>query len=649
MTFSFPNTTEIVNNGFKTLKRFPLALLSSFLTTAIAFYFIVYEPEDIKGFTLTLAKLATTATLAVFIFTSLKLLEHNTARYQYWLVLGLAILGLIGYYLSLPDDMYDFGALLYVFRHIFLMILFFITILWVPFLQTNISNEDYWAYVKGIILALLMTLNFTIVIVLGVNAALYAVEELFGLYIKGKYYFGVNIFILGVFSVGYFLSQIPKKPLNIKAILPPPGVEKFFTQYVLTPLAGLYFIILYAYTAKVLVSMDLPKGILAWLIVAFSVVLVITYLFWTHFTSGEPKKWRRWIWLAVLLQTGMLFVAIGIRILEYSWTENRYMVLLLGVWLAGISLYFLLKKEAKIKWIFISLSLLIAFSQIGPFSAYSVSKKAQTKRLETNLKVFHKDLDPKKVPARVRYEISDVTQYLYNRYGIKALEPIFPKITADFIVLDGKLKAAQKELQKKRELERKKNNFIATAGKEEYRKIQDIFKDKPQFFPYFVTDALGFRFMNSWDYNNERNGTIQNINFQVRYSSTRGMMAEDIRGYDYVSNYHGNSYENVKKGSIQPLFHLENIGVTITFEKAMLKLNKDNEVIVIDMKAYIKELVEKHGISPRNITKKELTLEKENDILKVRIEFQHLNKNNYRHKNSINFNARILFKLKGEK
>ena len=56
-----------------------------------------------------------------------------------------------------------------------------------------------------------------------------------------------------------------------------------------------------------------------------------------------------------------------------AWTENRYMVLLLGIWLAGISLYFLLFKDAKIKWIFISLSVFIAVSQVGPLSAYAVA------------------------------------------------------------------------------------------------------------------------------------------------------------------------------------------------------------------------------------------------------------------------------------
>ena len=132
---------------------------------------------------------------------------------------------------------------------------------------------------------------------------------------------------------------------------------------------------------------------------------------------------ERWIWLTVFFQTLLLFVAIGIRIEEYSWTENRYMVLLLGVWLTCISLYFLLFKEAKIKWIFISLSVLIGISQVGPLSAYTVSKSAQTHRLQVQLTELKKVDDAKLAPAQVRYEISNGIMYLYNRYGIKAIEP----------------------------------------------------------------------------------------------------------------------------------------------------------------------------------------------------------------------------------
>jgi len=643
--------TKMLAKGLETYKRFPLALFCSLLVTAIAIYFIAYEPNELEEITLTLAKLGTTAMLGVFVFTSLRLLEQSVSKRIHMLVLALGFVGLVGYYVSLPNEIQGFETLLYVFRHIFLLLLFLIAIFWTPFVNVHLSNVDYWEYVKGVILALLMTLNFTIVIVLGVNVALYAVEELFGFNVKGKYYMMLDVFIIGVFSVAYFLSQIPSQIQSIKAILPPPRVEKFFTLYVLTPLTGLYFIILYAYTTKILMSADWPKGLLSWLIVAFSAVAVLTYLFWTHFAAEQTSKWRRWIWLAVLVQTLLLFVAVGMRIAEYSWTENRYMVLLLGVWLAGISLYFLVKKEAKIKWIFVSLSLLIAISQVGPLSAYNVSQKAQATRLESLLSEYRqfKPEDVKqKVTARVRYEISDVTEYLFTHYGIEVLEPIFPKITTEFKVLDEKSKKAQKALNIKLKKGRDGKMVIPVATKEEYQKIENIFKDKPRYFPYFVTHGLGFKFLYAWDYN-EKSNMVKNINFQVNYHAGEGRQIHDIRGYDYMGEYYGNTYENDTKLDRMPLEYFANIGVTVTFERFILKIEKEKEVITINLDTYIKEMIEKHGNRPQNLRQKDLTIEKENKQLKVKIEFQYLYKNNYNKNKIIDFNARILFKLKGEK
>jgi hypothetical protein len=634
--------TEMLTKGLETYKRFPLALFSSLVMTVIAIYFIGYEPKKLEGLTLALAKLATTAMLGVFVFSALRLLEHSVSKRTHMLVLALGFVGLVGYYVSLPSDIQGFDTLFYVFRHIFLLLLFLIAIFWTPFVNAHLSNVDYWAYVKGVILALLMTLNFTIVIVLGVNVALYAVEELFGFNVKGKYYMMLDVFIIGVFSVAYFLSQIPSQIQSIKAILPPPRVEKFFTLYVLTPLAGLYFIILYAYTAKILMSADWPKGLLAWLIVAFSAVAVLTYLFWTHFAAEQTSKWRRWIWLAIFVQTLLLFVAVSMRIAEYSWTENRYMVLFLGVWLAGNSLYFLVKKEAKIKWIFVSLSLLIAISQVGPLSAYNVSQKAQATRLESLLTEFRgfKPEDVKqKVTAHVRYEISDVTQYLFARYGLKGLEPIFPKITSEFKVLDEKFKEAQKALDIKLKKGSNGRMVMPVATREEYKKIENIFKDKPRHFPYFVTHELGFKFLYAWDYNNERKYPKQNDYLQVGFNGTQ---AFDIRGYDYMGDYYGDTYSNDIKQ------YFENIGVTVTFEGYVLTVQKGTDKIVIDLDTYIKEMIKKYGNRAQNLTQRDLTIEKENEKLKMKVEFRHLQKNDSSRDKSIRFSARILFKFKGE-
>lgn len=634
MIFSIPSSSEIVQKSLQTFKRFPFVFISSFVATFITIYFIQVEPKELEGIYLVLAKIALTAMLGVFVFTAVRLLTNAITQRTHLIMILLAFFGLIVYYFILPEHSKSFEGIIVFFRHSFLTILFFIAILWTPFLKNNLSNGDYWEYAKQILFSLVMTVIFTIVIVLGVNGALFAVEKLFELSIKGKTYGQIDIFMVGVFSVGYFLSQIPREPLASKQTEHPPRVEKFFTKWVLTPLSGLYFIILYAYTFKVLVTMDWPKGILAWLIVIFSAVAVLTYLFWTHFATNQTGRWRKWIWLAVLLQTIMLFAAIGMRISEYSWTESRYMVFILGIWLAGISLYFLLFKNAKIKWIFVSLSLLIAVSQVGPLSAYAVSKIAQTDRLENMIVNLKKYDNAKKAPLELRYEISDALEYLYGRYGVDGLVQSLPKISTEFKALEVKKRAYKEALRTK----------MKTKEECDTTKLKKIFKNKPMYFPKYVTHELGLEFINKWEYDNLKDPKYKNANFYVMTPPYPQHRAIDIKGYDYLVNFYGNSYKSIK--SKAPVWTLDDVDVNLLYEDHLLTIRKADKFMTFDMKPYAQALVKKYGNKRSELPQKELIMLKENDSLKVKVEIQNIDKTVRDGNLSINFSANIFFKVK---
>lgn len=641
MAFSIPSSSEIVQKSLQTFKRFPLVLISSLIATFIIIYFIQIEPKELEGIYLILAKIALTAMLGVFIFTAVRLLGGAVTQRSHLFMTLLAFLGLIIYYFMLPEHTRSFEGIIVFFRHSFLTILFFIAILWTPFLKSNLNNSDYWEYAKQVLFSLVMTLIFTVVMILGVNGALFAVEKLFELSIKGKFYGQIDIFIVGVFSVSYFLSQIPGEPLKSRQTEHPPRVEKFFTKWILTPLSGLYFIILYAYTFKVLVTMDWPKGILAWLIVIFSAVAVLTYLFWTHFATNQTGRWRKWIWLAVLLQTIMLFVAIGMRIAEYSWTESRYMVFILGIWLAGISLYFLLLKKANIKWIFISLSLFIAISQVGPLSAYTVSKIAQTNRLENMLGNLKKYNDTKKAPLELRYEISDVIQYLHGRYGVDGLAQNFPKISTEFKVLEAKKEAYQKALRAKM-----KDKKVYAESKKEDKELHAIFKDKPSYFPKYVTHELGFKFLNTWEYNKEKDPEYKNAHFNVMNKPYPVHHAIDVKGYDYMIGFYGDAHMYRKRKFVEPVWTLDDVDVSLLYEDHLLTIRKADKFITFDMKPYTEVLVKKYENKSSELPQQELTMLKENDGLKVKIEIQNIDKTVRDGNLSINFYANIFLKLK---
>lgn len=68
------------------------------------------------------------------------------------------------------------------------------------------------------------------------------------------------------------------------------------------------------------------------------------------------------------------------RVSQYGITINRYYIILFALWLAGMALYFLLKKK-NIKVIPMSLFVLALISAFGPSSSINVSVRSQMKRL----------------------------------------------------------------------------------------------------------------------------------------------------------------------------------------------------------------------------------------------------------------------------
>ena len=603
--FTIPTSNEIITKSIQTLKRFPLVLLSSIILSFILIYFIEVEVNKFTGINLILVKLALSASLSIFIFTGVTLFaETLSPRLHLFVILG-AFVAIITYYMILPQTAEEFNATTVPFKHFFVTFLFFIALLWAPFTRESLNNEDYWEYAKGVLFAFSMSISFTFILIFGVNVALYAVETLFDLDIDTKHYFELDLLLVAIFSVAYFLSQIPLKPLKSKASTNPPKIEKFYTKWILTPLSILYFLILYAYTFKILTTLELPKGILAWLIVAFSIVLIITYLFWTHFVKTKESRWRRWIWLALFFQTLMLFGAISIRISEYSWTESRYMVFLLGVWLAGISLYFLFYKRAQIKWIFISLSIFIALSQFGLLSAYSISKNAQIERLQGMLISLKSYKETSQAPLKLRYEISDSLRYLHQRYRGEPLKVIFPKISQEY------------ELSKSKK----------SLGNSYY-------------FPNFITKKLGFRAINRWDYRNYKEGKKETFTFYTNhdpYSNTQGYREMlNIKDYDYMAQIH---FHNQK-------IYFNDVNVTLSSSNSnQLCISQSDKNITIDIGSFMQHLIENFSQHSDGIEPQELTIKKENKNFKIKLQLNTIREEYFDGNRTIEFDGAFFIKL----
>lgn len=476
MKIKFLTLDQIIIQAKEIFNRFPLTIISTLICMVIFIFLIEVDGPKYENFE-TLMKIAFVSSLGIFMFTAFRLMgDKNPLCF-----VGITLL--IGYYFLLPD-MKDANNIIFQ-RHFFLSLMFFIMIFWFAFWKNSSSNKQFWEMNQRVVFGFLTSIVFTIILYGGISGALFALDKLFSLDISGKLYAQLFILVVSLFGVGYFLSTIPQNPHKLTPH-PYTKVELIFTKYILTPLSIGYFLILYTYTFKILLTQSWPKGILAWIIIAFSAVAVITYLFWTPLWSERLQKYRRYFFIGILLQTLMLAMAIGMRVSEYGWTESRYLVSILGVWLFSISLYFILVKDAKLKWMFLTLSLAILISQVGPFSSYEISKVSQQNRLKTlllNAKPLSQNSD-----MQIRYEISDIIRYLSSKHGIESLKEVIPKIVSKY---------------KKQNDE---NHFV---------------------FSHFATKELGFDIVYRWDLKKHKD----DFGFFIYRPD---VIVQDIKSYDWM-------------------------------------------------------------------------------------------------------------------
>jgi hypothetical protein len=163
------------------------------------------------------------------------------------------------------------------------------------------------------------------------------------------------------------LMKLPKIPWKQEDTFALDTFTTVIIKYVLTSFVCLCFIILYAYTVKVLAHFtQRPTGEVCWLVVAFSIVGYVWYLF--SFYLEKDVKFlqvlRKRFPLVMLPQMGMLFYAIGLRIQQYDITVARYLMVVFGVWLVVLSVYFFFSQQKRLLMLPMSLlvfTLLISF------------------------------------------------------------------------------------------------------------------------------------------------------------------------------------------------------------------------------------------------------------------------------------------------
>lgn len=427
-----PSIDRLIVGAITAAKRFPLALLCAVIGAVTA---VVMTERQQHGDADPLLNLVATMSLGLPMFIALVTMSerYQWPRSWHWLSQLIGLGALTGYYFSLPEDL--FHPTHPAIRHaISLFGLHFLVAIG-PFLNKG-AGKAFWQYNKSLLLSILTSAFYSAALFVGLTIALAAADYLFGFDVKWDTYAELWMLMAGIVNTWIFLALVPSDYAALETIEEYPGALKVFSQYVLLPLVGLYFVILFAYELKIIFEWNWPKGWVSQMVLWYAVVGTLALLLLHPLREREGSKWIAkfgdWYYRLMIPLVVMLFLAIRRRIHDYGVTEPRYIVLGLAIGLCIVVLYFIFSKRKDIRIVPVVLIVLALIAAYGPLSASSISCWSQTSRLEEMLIAngIWKDGAVNKpgtaIPLEKRRDMSSVIAYLNEAQGPSAFRRWLP-------------------------------------------------------------------------------------------------------------------------------------------------------------------------------------------------------------------------------
>lgn len=425
--------------------------------------------------------------------------------------------------------------------------------------------QGFWQFNKTLFLRFLTSVLYGIVLFLGLAAAIGATNFLFNFHFEWDTYAILWTWIAGMFTTIFFLAGVPVETRLLDDDQSYPKGLKIFTQYVLIPLATVYVIILLAYEIKILVTWNLPKGLVSNLILGYAVFgilsLLLVYPIKEHAENKWLKTFARSFYFLLIPLLGLLFVAVGARVFKYGITESRYFLILLACWLLFISVYFLLFKKQNIKLIPVSLCVITLLAIYGPQSAFSISMYSQRRIIIQFFEQNHAfkngklmPVDSTKVSEKDGSRAVANLDYFISHYDILPLQPYINK----------DLKAVADSLGK----QKGRANDGLLVDRYELRTVKYEWAKKYLGLDHFEPNYYGVNVSKEFKY----------------YQINARDIVRDVKDYDFIFNAGGSSDTLALKFSSLIITHS-------LLANKVCKLTINNETIKFDLQHLAEKLI----------------------------------------------------------
>ena len=408
--------------------RFPFTL---FFVTGLAIMFLLQINKH--GIEIKPAKWAFFS-LGIVLSLSISLFSERFKNTLTTIGLNLSgIILLLIFCFLLPDK---FEAVQY-YQLISIGITLILSTFFVPFFRKN-SDIAFWEFSKSAIIQFIIAFIFAQVLFAGLSLAVLSLKELFKIDIQPKVYQDIAVICYVLFAPIYFLANLKSKDKIHNQEYKFDKFIKILGLYIFLPILALYSLILYVYLAQIIVKWQLPNGWVSMLVSVLGLGGFVSMFILYPLRLEKENKIANLLssYFPMLLLPLLVLMSVGIfrRLGDYGMTVNRLYVLILNLWLYGISIYLFLSKASQLKWIMISFSAILLISSVGPWSVYSITRSRMLNEIgqlldEAKLlkdgKVPEKAAKTIALTPKLAETLSEDIKYVSNNYGIENLQLYF--------------------------------------------------------------------------------------------------------------------------------------------------------------------------------------------------------------------------------
>jgi hypothetical protein len=605
-----PSFHYLLSNARHTLHRFPLTLLTSAIAVFIGIY-LVENQNDVKNY-FPYVNLMLTASIGIPLFFSATIIsgKRKLDAKRHWLLMLLVVILLAIIYFTLPNAESTHNTALPYIKYAIYNITAHLLVSFIPFVFSKQIN-GFWQHNKILFIRIFTSILFSGVLYIGLVLALFSMKLLFEIDLHEELFLDIYIFIAGIFNTWFFLTGIPEDFDELDAIEMYPKGLKIFAQYILLSLLALYLVILYFYAGKILLSWDWPKGIVSYLIICVSILGILTFLLLYPYGNQTGNEWikksSKLFYVILIPLLVILFIAILMRIDDYGITIKRYVVLFLGIWLCVVCAYTILGKT-NIKFIPVSLAVMLLLISFGPWGMFSVSEHYQVKRLKAileksnilkegkiqNESVFKKNVErldfknEKLLSDSLHNEVYSILDYMDDFHGFSAIRSWYSQ-NIDSLV-DAKMKSKNSNYYNETEL---------------------------------YMNAMGLEYENRY----EADADNEYINFNTSWDEK----ILNVKGYDYTMSFSDYIYGNVESNVCS--FDLDSVSFTVKYKSdkqqhLMLELNEEKPIEfkqdTFNFNQVMQRLIEDNGNDDKNIAPEKMELKASIKNIEVKLQINSL-------------------------